>query len=408
MSYSSHLLPHLVSFSASFDFFDFSRRTPTPRYYSATYGVNVFGFPTNPTHPRLLDTVAEFSLLPNGTYGDRDPLFTTYPYQKNRVWMHYMPSVKMWVAGCPGFDAPPIFIKLKLNTPSLWVWRGGMGSIAPSILSDLRRFHDAAASQAQSLRDSARDYVRMPIYGRDLQWDSVQGEGHFDQMAANLVSLQRRIAELYGWVFLQEKLQQVTHSINPRPPPPPREPVPQIDWFNGVIVPWERRSPSFDAMALSHGVPLWWCDYLVNPSDVCAPWRGLPGSGRELMDLHRGSGYESVSVAGSSDQYCLKVDDTGATRSPLDTIVSTRPVDTARFLRVAPPNFSGTTLALQTTDGAHKRSAEDAGVIPSRSGQSSQQGAVPSSQKKRKPNPSKRQREARRKAKLSAGASTSP
>ncbi|KDQ06139.1 hypothetical protein BOTBODRAFT_181882 [Botryobasidium botryosum FD-172 SS1] len=293
-----------------------------------------------PTHPCLLAsslTSSSFPLLSDGTYGDHDWLFTACPHQVSRAWIHYMPSVKMWEGGCPGFDVPPIFVKLRPDKPSLWTAHGSSGSISLYLISNLRRFHDNAVAQALLLKETARDYVRMPLYGSDLKWEGVQGYGSFSQMATNLVGLQRRILELYGWVFLQEKLQPTIRSINPRPPPPPREPVPHIDWFNGVIVPWESHSSSFDAMALEHGVPLWWCDYLADPTQSHTPWAGLPGSGYKVFDLHRGSRYDLVTKNGVTETYCLQLDPSGSTKSLLETIVSTKHVEPRRFSRVAPP-----------------------------------------------------------------------
>lgn len=390
--------------------------------------VNTKSFPNEPTHPRLLTgtlTGSSFPLLPDGTYGDRDWLYTACPYQVSRAWVHYMPSIKMWEGGCPGFDVPPIFIKLRCDKPALWTQHGTSGSISPFLISDLRRFHDNAVAQALSLKETARDYVRMPLYGSDLKWGSVQGHGSFSQMAANFVGLQRRVSELYGWVFLQEKLQPNVRSINPRPPSPPREPVPHIDWFNGVIVPWETRSSSFDAMALEHGVPLWWCDYLTNPSQNHAPWVGLPGSGYEVLDLHRGSGYDTVAKNGITETYCVQLDPSGSSKSLLETIVSTKRVETHRFTRMAPSTpqthaksrpftIAQPSVVLQASprpgSGSLKRPLADVASPqpsdhhPTHPGTTQSAASSDDSQKKKKKNPSKSQRRARKLAAQQAAA----
>lgn len=86
-------------------------------------------------------------------------------------------------------------------------------------------------------------------------------------------------------------------------------------------------------MALVHGVPLWWVDDLVNPLHTSAPWKGLPGAGRDIVDLHRGSGCDWAENGSVVERYSVRLDWMGSTKSLLETIVSNELVDPNRFTR---------------------------------------------------------------------------
>lgn len=287
--------------------------------------INAGCFPVNPTHPRLLENVDSFPVQSDGTYGDRDWLISAFPFQKNRTWIHYIPTRSVWKGGVPGFDTIPIYAKPRESGDAFWSNQGRCGRFRTRLLDDIRHFHDEAVPHALKLKDTAEHYTRMPIYGNQIKWKSLEGVGTFSQMIFNLVDIQRRVAELYGWICLQEKLQPNVRSILPTPALSAKPST--IDFFNGVIVHWPDRVDGFVRMAMLHGVALWWCDYIPSDSQSNrAPWVGLPSRGLEESSLLRGSGYTPVGKDDLTYTITIPVDPTHNSKSWVDTLVaSARP-----------------------------------------------------------------------------------
>lgn len=231
--------------------------TNDPRYRYELRSINIPVWPASPAHPELMND-APLYLYPDGTYGDRDWLYVPVPFARRSVWVHYMPARGMWSTALPDyhFDDPPIFIKPTQTDQRLWVASSGSscGRFRATLTEDLGKFYREGLAHAHMLLATAREYASIPSEAKGLDWESLDGEGTFSSKMASLVATQRRIAELYGWIFLQEKLQPTTQSIVPnRGVPRFQSDLAPIDQFVGVIVPWNDRSPDFDKMAIQHG-----------------------------------------------------------------------------------------------------------------------------------------------------------
>lgn len=300
--------------------------------------VNTMFWPTDPTHPRLLNNTSDsfpFPLQPDGSYGYRDWLFTAYPFQKTRAHMHYMPTKSMWKVAPFGFEYVPIFVKPRKQGDQFWYSHGPTGQFSTKFIDELRRFHDIAVQHALGLKTTATHYHRIPQYGNLLPWAGVEGQGNYSQMVVNLVDLQRRVSELYGWIFLQEKLQPDVQSINPRPfPDPAYKGTMPLDYFTGVIVPWNERVVGFDRMALQHGVPLWHCDYVLPESkEHRAPFAGLVRQ-EPSPELWGGDVYVRAGIDDVTTTYTVLPDTSGKSRTYIDALIT--PTDPARFKSAQP------------------------------------------------------------------------
>ncbi|KDQ05739.1 hypothetical protein BOTBODRAFT_298562 [Botryobasidium botryosum FD-172 SS1] len=406
--------------------------------------INAHCFPANPNHPRLFDRGRDsdsFPLQVDGTFGDRDLLLNPIPYQKTRPWVHYIPTEPMWTAGFHGWKVMPIYVQPAEHGDPLWISSGILGRFSDSLKRDLRRFHDIGVRQALKLHETARHYKRVPVYGSQLHWEVIEGEGTYYQMLANLVGLQRRVAELYGWIFLQEKLQPDVPSINPRPRLGLQAgtSIPALDLFLGVLVPWSSRSETFDSMAISHGLALWWVDYIADPNSETAPWQGLSEKGQAVISTHRGGGFVPARDTDIVHRHSVKVDVSGHSKSFLDVIVSRTPAESGRFNRVLPSAAPGThgvisyypvrpdspSLAampvtssapitspapiISSTPATPSLSSGPSALARSSEGSSKRarfdsSAIVATKNKKKKPHPSKRQREAKRALQAAADA----
>ncbi|KDQ05502.1 hypothetical protein BOTBODRAFT_182517 [Botryobasidium botryosum FD-172 SS1] len=288
--------------------------------------VNASCFPANPTHPRLVEREIRAGnerppLQPDGTYGDRDWLCNTITYQRNRIWIHYIPTVAMWGEGWHGWEVPPIYLQPAQFGDGMWLAAGATGCFSEQLKTDLRRFHNIGVRHVIELRKSAMHYTRMPLYGDQLNWASIEGEGTYSSMVANLASLRRAIAEMYGWIFLQEKLQPMVPSICPRAPHGfiGNTPIPCVDHFTGVIVDWNNRNAAFDRMAMEHGVALWHVDYISDPQSKIAPWKGL-AEGGAVVNTHRSGGYIGPKKTDIIQTRSVPIDPSGASKNAIAAI----------------------------------------------------------------------------------------
>ncbi|KDQ10074.1 hypothetical protein BOTBODRAFT_178448 [Botryobasidium botryosum FD-172 SS1] len=326
--------------------------------------INSSSFPNNPTHPRLVERAQRAGeqrppLSPDGTYGDRDWLFNTINYQRNRVWLHYIPTQSMWGEGFRGWKPPPIYWKPAQFGDGLWLQTGPTGRFGAKLLTDLKRFHDIGVRHALELRQTAVHYTRMPLYGDRLKWDSIQGEGTYPQMLINLVDLQCAIAELFGWIFLQEKMQPTVPSMVPRPTAAPIDstaPIPRLDHFTGVIVEWAGRTGDFECMAMSHGVAVWHVDYISDPQSEIAPWKGL-AQGGTIINTHRGAGYALARKTDIVQMHSARVDEPGVAKTSLDAVLL---AETARPPRVPPPRQSSRAAPAGSASGQSSVAAPSA------------------------------------------------
>ncbi|KDQ14096.1 hypothetical protein BOTBODRAFT_44765 [Botryobasidium botryosum FD-172 SS1] len=143
---------------------------------------------------------------------------------------------------------------------------------------------------------TATQYRESPLSGVTLRWSKLTVAGTFEAHRKRLYDLQRLVAELWGWVFFQEKLQSrmrvVEHAML-------TDTAIKLDHFMGVIIPWGANYSHLSHMFISHGLPTYWISYIDNPKANHMLWTGLPGKGHEAVQLHRGSGYREI--AGNSN-----------------------------------------------------------------------------------------------------------
>ena len=152
----------------------------------------------NLTHPQLLQNQS-FPLIEDGSLGDRHLLFTGYPYQRQRAWIHYIPTSSMRPHPPAGITYLPIFVRPRPDGDPLWLSLGERGSFASDLLHNLRVFHDKAFDQAILLRPTAKWYPRMPKFGNRIPWSSLEGTGEYRQMIINLLNVQR--CKATGWHY---------------------------------------------------------------------------------------------------------------------------------------------------------------------------------------------------------------
>ncbi|KDQ18433.1 hypothetical protein BOTBODRAFT_171280 [Botryobasidium botryosum FD-172 SS1] len=311
--------------------------------------VNANLFPLRPNHPRL---TARFSaatpppILANGTYGDLDWLYNTYTYLPKSPWVHYIPTQLMFKDGVPGYSTVPFLEVPDHVTGGLWIRQGetGKGYFLDTFLEELQRFYKDGCTQAMSYLNSAKVHCRLPIRDEELQWETVNTVGPYMDMMTNLMRIQRRIAELYGWIFMQEKLQPDRPSFYPRAPLAINRAsgVPSLDAFNGVIIDWDAPSDGFDRQAISHGLPVWWVCYKTDPAQDRPPWKGLPRASLAVSRLHRGAGYVPLQKSDVSLTYCLQP---GSSGSLLDDVVSRSEIERKRYNQWLPLRAGGSEYA---------------------------------------------------------------
>lgn len=286
--------------------------TKDPRYRYELRTVNAPSWPHVPAHPHLVKDEAP-TLYADGTFGDRDFLFAPVPFDRKRIWIHYIPTINMWRGKIQGhdFEQPPIFIKPTETDARFWRVSSDRtrGKFAPELYNDLRTFWFSGLNHAYTLLANARDYPAIPVDPALVQWQGLLEVAPFSTMIRRLVELQRQLGELYGWIMLQEKLQADAESIVPnRSGLRPQHGLSPLDHFTGVIVPWDDRSPDFDNMAIEHGVCLWWCDYARPGSSEMPAWRGLD-SGKQVIATHRGAGYIAVDKEPGTRRFLVEVND---------------------------------------------------------------------------------------------------
>ncbi|KDQ05647.1 hypothetical protein BOTBODRAFT_182359 [Botryobasidium botryosum FD-172 SS1] len=282
--------------------------TDDPRYRYELRTINTPAWPVLPMHPRLLDEYPPVE-HPDGTYGECDWLYAPIAFCPLRPWVHYMPTPSMWVDPPRSMilERVPIFIKPTRTDRRLWepaesdknheLYDEDFGRLGPQLAADLMDFWDSGMQHAEGLAARATQYATIPAEATELDVTLIDNDayGTFPRMMARLVDTQRRIAELYGWIFLQEKLQNTRPSIvwNRRGLREQGDLAP-VDHFMGVLVDWNSRSPEWDRMAIEHGVPLWWVDYAAPGTSEMPPWRGLKPGGAEAIGSYRGSGFTPV------------------------------------------------------------------------------------------------------------------
>ncbi|KDQ16259.1 hypothetical protein BOTBODRAFT_173167 [Botryobasidium botryosum FD-172 SS1] len=293
--------------------------TNDPQYRYELRTINTPAWPVLPMHPRLLDEYPPVE-HPDGTYGECDWLYAPIAFCPLRPWVHYMPIPSMWVDPPRGMllERVPIFIKPTKTDRRLWepaesdksheLYDKDFGRLGLWLSEDLSEFWDHGLEHAKSLAARATQYATIPAEATelDLSLTDQDAYGTFPQMMARLVDTQRRIAELYGWIFLQEKLQNTRPSIvwNRRGLKEYGELAP-VDHFMGVLVDWNSRSPEWDRMAIEHGVPLWWVDYATPGTLEMPPWKGLKPGGAEALRSYRGSGFTPVVMDKNTRQFNL-------------------------------------------------------------------------------------------------------
>ncbi|KDQ06011.1 hypothetical protein BOTBODRAFT_181988 [Botryobasidium botryosum FD-172 SS1] len=311
--------------------------------------VNTNVFPLRPNHPRL---VAGYNasnpppLLSNGTYGDIDWLYNTYSYLPKTPWIHYIPTRLMFKDGIPGYSTVPFLEVPDHVTGGLWICQGeaGEGYFLDKFLEELQRFYKDGRTQAMSYLNSAKVHCRLPIRDEELQWETINTVGPYTEMMTNLLTIQRCVAELYGWIFMQEKLQPDRPCFHLRAPLVINRAsgVPSLNAFNGVIIDWDAPSDGFNRQAISHGLPVWWICYKTDPAQEQPPWAGLPRASLAVSRLHRGAGYIPLRQGDVSLTYSLKP---GSSGSSLDDVVSRSQIEHNRFNQWLPLGAGGSEYA---------------------------------------------------------------
>ncbi|KDQ15071.1 hypothetical protein BOTBODRAFT_174247 [Botryobasidium botryosum FD-172 SS1] len=311
--------------------------------------VNTNVFPLRPNHLRL---TARFSaatpplILTNGTYGDLDWLYNTYTYLPKTLWVHYIPTRLMFKDGIPGYSTVPFLEVPDRVTGGLWIRQGeaGEGYSLNKFLEELQQFYKDGRTQAMSYLNSAKVHCWLPIRNEELQWETINTVGPYTEMMTNLLTIQQCIAELYGWIFMQEKLQPDHPSFYPHAPLTINRAsgMPSLDAFNGVIIDWDAPSDRFDRQAIGHGLPVWWVCYKTDPAQDQPLWPGLPRPSLAMLHLHRGAGYIPLHENDVSLTYSLKP---GSSGSSLDDIISRSPAERSRFNQWLPLGAGGSEYA---------------------------------------------------------------
>ncbi|KDQ05614.1 hypothetical protein BOTBODRAFT_182385 [Botryobasidium botryosum FD-172 SS1] len=295
--------------------------TQDPRYRFELRTVNAPSWPKAPSHPRLIRDEAP-TMYQDGTFGDRDYLYAPIPFDRKCIWIHYIPAMSMWSDPLPGynFEEPPMFIKPRESDTRFWRVSAAdptQGKFMSELYSDLRTFWVNGLTHAYILLGKARDYPALPVDPAVVEWQAILESGPFTTMLRRFVALQRKISELYGWIMLQEKLQPDVASIMPhRRPLWSQGCLSSINHLMGVIVPWDDRSPSFDQMAIEHGVCLWWCDYATPRTTEMPAWRGLSKAAKEEVVTHRGSGFIAINTDPASRKFLVDLGESSRGNAP--------------------------------------------------------------------------------------------
>ncbi|KDQ10929.1 hypothetical protein BOTBODRAFT_177813 [Botryobasidium botryosum FD-172 SS1] len=269
------------------------------RYRFELRTVNAPAWPASPAHPQLVKDEAP-TLCADGTFGDRNYLYTPIPFDRKRIWLHYIPALNMWTKPLPGhhFEQPPIYIKPRESNSEFWHVSAAdhaQGRFTSELYSDMRTFWTNGLTHAYALQHTAKEYMAVPVDPTLANWEGILETGSYSTLIRPFVALQHRIGELYGWIMLQEKLQPDVPSIVPHCRPlRTQDLLSPIDYLVGVIVPWDDRSPDFDEMAIEHGVCLWWCDYAKPGTSEMPAWRGLNKAVKEEVAMHRGAGFIAI------------------------------------------------------------------------------------------------------------------
>ncbi|KDQ07268.1 hypothetical protein BOTBODRAFT_180866 [Botryobasidium botryosum FD-172 SS1] len=263
------------------------------RYRFELHTVNAPAWPASPAHPQLVKDEAP-TLCADGTFGDRDYLYTPIPFNRKRIWLHYIPALNMWTKPLPGhhFEQPPIHIKPRESDSKFWHVSAAdhaQGRFMSELYSDMRAFWTNSLTHAYALQRTAKEYTAVPIDPALANWEGILETGSYSTLIRPFVTLQRRIGELYGWIMLQEKLQPDVPSIVPhRRPLRTQDLLSPIDYLVGVIVPWDDCSPDFNEMAIEHG---------------------LNKAVKEEVATHRGAGFIAIVKDPGSRKFFVDIGD---------------------------------------------------------------------------------------------------
>ncbi|KDQ09849.1 hypothetical protein BOTBODRAFT_178596 [Botryobasidium botryosum FD-172 SS1] len=144
-----------VTIRENFRFYNISGHRFELRFY------NITSVPANPTHERLLKKnwyvrrgdPPPFPGCVDGTYGDRDWLFTTFTLLRDRVWIHYIPTPNMWATPpVTGWEFTPIFITLTESDDRTWMKvTRSTGFIPRPLRQALKTFYDDGLKLANKL-----------------------------------------------------------------------------------------------------------------------------------------------------------------------------------------------------------------------------------------------------------------
>ncbi|KDQ14717.1 hypothetical protein BOTBODRAFT_174558 [Botryobasidium botryosum FD-172 SS1] len=262
---------------------------------------NLSNYPVSPTHPDLINPSAPrhpgspppFPLQPDGTYGNRDWLMCTYPYDRDRPWLHFIPTRSMWeTPPVAGVNGVLFLIALDQHDEKVWYRSGGdRGYIRSALRVALRDSWVVGVRHLKALAATATQFKNTPMWEEQhFNWVVLDRVSSFRVASKSFYDLQRWIAEIWGWAFMQEKLQgKIIHRRTLL-----SDTAIKLDRFTGVIMHWQRRDLEFEMMALRYGLPLYWLDNVTDPAAKHAPWIGLPGRGQEATRLHVASGYWSM------------------------------------------------------------------------------------------------------------------
>ncbi|KDQ06037.1 hypothetical protein BOTBODRAFT_181967 [Botryobasidium botryosum FD-172 SS1] len=363
-----------ITICENFRFYNLSGHRFKLQFYNVTL------VPANPTHERLLKKnwyvyrgdPPPFPGCVDGTYGDRDWLFTTFALLRDRVWIHYIPTPNMWATPpVKGWEFAPIFITLTESNDRTWTKATrSTGFIPWPLRQALKSFYDDGLKLANKLLIGATKWGTLPLAEGPLFWEGLDKTGGFVETRRRFYGMQRLVAELWGWVFLQEKLQGlpvVQRKLL-------KDTAIKLDYFRGAIIPWGKRNDDIAEMFLSHGVPTIWIDYIEDPKSHQAPWEGLPGRGHEALILHRRSGYDSVEndKAMRRKVYLLEVESVEEVPKVFSRELEAwdakflpspaGPTD-GQFMRIRPPGAAPTPLPNQiaSTSGAPTSSPSGSG-----------------------------------------------
>ncbi|KDQ10435.1 hypothetical protein BOTBODRAFT_178104 [Botryobasidium botryosum FD-172 SS1] len=315
---------------------------------------NLSNYPVSPTHPDLIDPLAPrhpgspppFPLQPDGTYGNRDWLMCTYPYDRDCPWLHFIPTRSMWeTPPVTGVNGVPFLIALDQHDENVWYRKeGDQGYIRSALRAALRDSWVVGVRHLKTLAATATQFKNTPMWEEQhFNWVVLDRVSSFRVAAKSFYDLQRWIAEIWGWAFMQEKLQgKIIHRRTLL-----SDTAIKLDRFTGVIMHWQRRDLEFEQMALRYGLPLYWLDDVTDPAARHAPWIGLPGRGQEATRLHAASGYWSMGKDKdneSANLYSLRVRDA---EDVYQLMTSSAPAPPGAFLPVTSVPATGHVIPLR-------------------------------------------------------------